>query len=436
VNGDGFDDLLIGARDADASVNAKLNAGDSYVIFSGDFTAAITHAGTAAGETLIGAAAANAMIGGRGNDTLVGGGGADVLTGGQGNDVLAINDLTFKRLIGGTGTDTVRLDGSGLSLNLATLRDNRLLGIEQIDITGSGNNALTLNQREVLNLSDESNTLVVRRNPGDVVTILDISSWTQAANEILGPDIFRVYTQGAATLKVQIVYTTIATRGLMYVGATGASALASMATDKLPLLPGQSSTFANYTNYSRGLNGLVIDVVGLPATVTDAQLAASFQFANWDGIAVAGFVALPGAAVPTVMGVSGGVAGSRRVRVTFPDNTLQNTWLRVTVVANADTGLAANDVFYFGNVIGDFNVGNTTGTISRHSGLWPRSRRPLQDQGWRGASRMQIAVLQVVIVLVPFRWLLRCRLRWLQINRTRIQPRALILSLLVRCNPS
>ncbi len=158
-------------------------------------------------------------------------------------------------------------------------------------------------------------------------------------------------------------FTTIATRGIQYAGATGASASTSLATDKVPLLPSQSSTFANYTNYSRGLNCLVIDVVGLPATVTNAQLAASLQFANWDGIAAAEFVALPGAAVPTVAIVAGGVAGSTRVQTTFPDNTLQNTWLRVTVVANSDTGLAANDVFYFGNVLGDINVDNTTTRI-------------------------------------------------------------------------
>jgi len=359
VNGDGFDDLLIGASGASAFGNAKSGAGDSYVIFGSDFTGAITHAGTAAGETLIGTAAANVMNGGRGNDILIGNGGADVLTGGQGNDVLAVSDLTFKRIVGGTGSDTLRLDGSGMSLNLTTLRDNRLLGIEQIDITGSGNNTLMLNRREVLNISDESNTLVVRRNPGDVVNILDLSSWTQAANETLGPDIFHVYTQGAATLKVQTAFTTIATRGVMYVGATGSSAATSLATDKVPLLPGQSSTYANYTNYNRGLNGLVVDVVGLPATVTETQLAASLQFANWNGIAAAGFVALPLAAVPTVSIVQGGVAGSRRVQITFPDNTVQNTWLRVTVLANSDTLLAANDVFYFGNVIGELNIGNT-----------------------------------------------------------------------------
>ncbi len=203
VNGDGFDDLLIGALNADASENAKSNAGESYVIFGGNFTSAVTHPGTAAAETLTGSAGVDVMIGDRGDDTLVGDGGADVLIGGQGNDILTVNDLNFKRIVGGTGTDTLRLDGSGLHLDLTTIADNRIQGVEQIDLTGSGDNTLTLDLQEVLNISDESNTLLVRRNMGDTVIIG--SGWTQGTNETIGPDTFEVYTQGAATLKVQAV---------------------------------------------------------------------------------------------------------------------------------------------------------------------------------------------------------------------------------------
>ena len=550
INGDGFDDLVIGANGADAAGNTKSQAGESYVVYGSDFTRSITHPGTAVGETLTGTGLANAMNGGRGDDLLLGSGGADVLTGGQGNDVLAVSDLTFKRIIGGTGLDTLRLDSGGLSLDLTTLRDNRLLGIEQIDMTGTGNNTLTLNYREVLNLSEESNTLIVFRDNEDIVDIGN--GWIQNANEMIGPRSFHVYLQGAARLKVQFVnraptnvlisngsisenvapattignFSTtdqdsgdtftfglvtgvgdtdnasffvsgnqlktnatldfetknsysirvrttdaggltfektfsinvadlnetpvvtrsqgnvdgnvlsslsnsgtwsdpegntvaltaslgtlvknangtwnwsftpteklvnqavtitandgtntsmvsftinanvvISQRGLFYNGATGASALSSLATDKLPLLPGQSSTFANYTNYSKGLNGLVVDMAGLPATTTDVEMRASLQFAQWDGISVAGFAPLSSAIVPIVLILSGsGAGGSTRVLVTFPDNTVQNTWLRVVVVANAQTGLTANDVFYFGNVIGDFGVGNTTGATGR-----------------------------------------------------------------------
>jgi hypothetical protein len=210
VNGDGFDDLLIGAPGGDAprsdyGGNLQHQAGESYLIFGGNFSSAITHQGTASSETLTGTSAANVMNGARGNDILIGNGGADVLIGGQGNDILAVSDLNFKRIVGGTGTDTLRLDGSGLHLDMTAIRDNRILGIEQIDVTGTGNNTLTLNYREVLNISDESNTLVVRRNAGDVVNFG--TGWTQAADQTIGSDTFAVYTQGIATLKLQSVST-------------------------------------------------------------------------------------------------------------------------------------------------------------------------------------------------------------------------------------
>ena len=200
VNGDGFDDLLIGAPNADASENGKAQAGESYVIFGGDFTRAVTHAGTAGSEMLTGNAAANVLVGGRGNDTLIGNGGSDVLEGGEGADTFGISDVAFRRIGGGNGSDTLRLDGSGISLNLTTIADNRLTDIEVINITGSGNNTLTLNLREVLNLSSTSNTLRVARNAGDTVNIG--SGWTQQANQALGADSYEVFTQGAATLLV------------------------------------------------------------------------------------------------------------------------------------------------------------------------------------------------------------------------------------------
>ena len=57
VNGDGFDDLLIGAHFADASGNGKSSAGDSYVVFGGDSLPAtidLANLGTA-GITIFGA---------------------------------------------------------------------------------------------------------------------------------------------------------------------------------------------------------------------------------------------------------------------------------------------------------------------------------------------------------------------------------------------
>ena len=39
--------------------------------------------------------------------------------------------------------------------------------------------------------------------------------------------------------------------------------------------------------------------------------------------------------------------------VTWAGGALRNTWVEVTVKANADSGLAAPDVFYFGNLVGE-----------------------------------------------------------------------------------
>ncbi|MCP3980838.1 MAG: hypothetical protein GY716_16170, partial [bacterium] len=152
--------------------------------------------------TLTGDGSANVMIGGRGSDTLLGNGGADVLRGGEGDDTLAVADLNFSRVVGGTGSDTLRLDTAGATLSLTTLADNRLLGIEQIDLGGSGANTLVLNVQEVLNISDESNTLIVLRDTDD--TVVWDNGWQQQADETIGPNIFRVFTQGQATVKVQV----------------------------------------------------------------------------------------------------------------------------------------------------------------------------------------------------------------------------------------
>jgi hypothetical protein len=51
---------------------------------------------------------------------------------------------------------------------------------------------------------------------------------------------------------------------------------AAIAPDKQALLPGQTADFANYTSYSRGINGIMVDIAGLPEEVT--LTAADFAF--------------------------------------------------------------------------------------------------------------------------------------------------------------
>lgn len=207
-NGDGFSDLLIGAPNGAGPAEVNSSTGEAYVVFGGDFTSSVTHDGTAAGETLTGSSGADKIVGGGGNDQLNGGGGADVLYGGAGDDVITVTSTDFARVNGGHGNDTLKLSGSGLSLDLTTLAGNKLQNIELIDIRGSGANTLVLNPLEVLNLTQGSNanhtgnTLRVRRDANDTVTMG--TGWTQGANESVGGLTYQVYTQGAARLLLEV----------------------------------------------------------------------------------------------------------------------------------------------------------------------------------------------------------------------------------------
>jgi hypothetical protein len=58
---------------------------------------------------------------------------------------------------GGGNTDTLKLDGSDLTLNLTNISNTRIQDIEKINITGSGGNTLILNLNDVLDTSTSTN---------------------------------------------------------------------------------------------------------------------------------------------------------------------------------------------------------------------------------------------------------------------------------------
>jgi hypothetical protein len=127
----------------------------------------------------------------------------------------------------------------------------------------------------------------------------------------------------------------------------------AIADDKSALLPGGTATFANYSSYSRGINGLMVDIAGLP---TDRLTAADFDFRVGNGNTPGSWTT---AAAPTSISVrlGAGVWGSARVEIVWPDGAIQKQWLQVTVKATPNTGLTTADVFYFGNAVGE--SGNT-----------------------------------------------------------------------------
>jgi len=140
VNGDGYDDLVVGASGADPNGG---NSGASYVVFgrSGLFTTGDSAANTLTGGTgddaLYGVGGDDTLDGLGGHDTLNGGSGADTMTGGAGNDTYQVDnagDIVVE--LGGGGTDTVKTTLA--SLTLADHVD-RLQFVGTGAFTGTGN---------------------------------------------------------------------------------------------------------------------------------------------------------------------------------------------------------------------------------------------------------------------------------------------------------
>ena len=123
---------------------------------------------------------------------------------------------------------------------------------------------------------------------------------------------------------------------------------AAVATDKQALLPGQAARFSNITSYVRGINGVMIDMQRMSSDLG----AEDFEFRVGTSGTPSGWTLAP-APLAIIERSSSGAPGNTRVTIVWPDSSIRNKWLQVTVKANARTGLTSPDVFYFGNLVGD-----------------------------------------------------------------------------------
>lgn len=130
--------------------------------------------------------------------------------------------------------------------------------------------------------------------------------------------------------------------------------------NKQAYLPGSGlATFQSCTNTARGINGIMVDIQNLPGIPT----ASDFEFRVGRNNLPATWNAPPGFAVSSVTVRPGaGVSGADRVSITFADGAIRNQWLQVRVLANAATGLAQDDVHYWGHLLGETDA-NTNGSI-------------------------------------------------------------------------
>jgi PhoPQ-activated pathogenicity-related protein len=128
-------------------------------------------------------------------------------------------------------------------------------------------------------------------------------------------------------------------------GVNAAGDDAAIATDKSALLGDATlASPANITSYSRGINGIMVDISGSHPDITQSDFVFKVGSNNMPG---SWNLAPDPAAV--VVRPGEGFGSSDRVEIVWPDFAIANTMLEVIVAANDNTGLAVSDVFFYGN---------------------------------------------------------------------------------------
>ena len=126
----------------------------------------------------------------------------------------------------------------------------------------------------------------------------------------------------------------------------------AVASDKAALLAGVNSTFSNYTSYSRGINGLMVDVINLKADLT----VEDFSFTMGNNSNPSAWSAAP-APISISHRVGEGLNGTDRVTIVWADGAISSKWLEIKIQPAANTGFLVEDQFFFGNAIGETGDG-------------------------------------------------------------------------------
>ncbi len=188
------------------------SAGKIYVIFgstTGTFMQTVVdQLGDGSANNLTGTGTNEQIVSGAGDDTLIGNGGNDVLYGGSGNDIFILNSSNITGLAdnnnassdimiidGGNGIDTLKLDGTGITLDFTAISGNKVIDIEKIDITGNGDNTLKLIYTDLLHLNDNNKLYVI----GDTGDIVDLTGYVSSEEAIVDNIVYNSYNIGGTS---------------------------------------------------------------------------------------------------------------------------------------------------------------------------------------------------------------------------------------------
>jgi len=298
VNGDGLADLLVGGPYGDPA-GSRTDAGKTYVIFGstgGAFNqTAVDMLGTTGDDVLSDSGTAKTLVGGAGNDTLTATA-ASNLFGGAGADRFEIDATMISslqsplgsggnvgklaRIDGGTGIDTIALAGSGLTLDLRQIANqaagnpdggSRIDSIERVDITGTGNNTLTLDPADIrdmagMNLFNASNgwtalgatvtrhQLVVDGNAGDVLNAS--GTWNDAGVITVGGQAYEVYNDQASA--TQLLVDTAITRNINAVVDVAPTLFSSSPADNSRGIAASSNIILTFSEAVLAGNGNIV----------------------------------------------------------------------------------------------------------------------------------------------------------------------------------
>src|SRR3990167_9372913 len=166
---------------------------------------------------------------------------------------------------------------------------------------------------------------------------------------------------------------------LFYAGSTFGQ---TPAPDKQALLAGQTASFTNISGYSGGITGVAIDITRLPQTDTalsnadiDLKVGTTSDTSAWAP-----------APTPAEASLTPDTNGTHRLYLTFPPNSIKNTYLAVTLKATPATGLTKPYQFIYGSAPGDTGASFTPNTIAADAADLQAIGQHLTPQGQPGTE--------------------------------------------------